>query len=194
MTVKYTNRKRVTYYLHKDRSEAGKGNFYFSTELQGAFTGGLPRGFEIYEHPSAHVLLREKIPQLVDRHEAHRVNNHLKRLDSSRRHVVDVWGKDIIIYESNEEVSILEAFFDQAMGAGTFGGLTREEALQFSISYIPALRFILENEEKRLFSLWRYMPPGSIETWVQISVPDYLNALLERYSEPLKEGVFCRPL
>ena len=44
MAVQYTNRKRITYYLHEDNTKTGDLRYFFSTKNEGNLVDTLPKG------------------------------------------------------------------------------------------------------------------------------------------------------
>ncbi len=55
MAVQYTNRKRMTYFLHEDNTKTGDLRYFFSIEGECNLVHTLPEGYEIYEHPYSQV-------------------------------------------------------------------------------------------------------------------------------------------
>ena len=177
MAVQYTNRKRITYYLHEDNTKAGDLRYYFSPKNEGNLVDTLPEGYEIYEHPYSQVFLRKIQPQIIADNEKDVVDEYVKKLTPSRRYIVDVWEKDITVFESNEDIDVLKEVFRD----GPPKGFSVEAAIDFTISYRPAIRFTLENTEKRTFIVKRYCLPGAVDEWREIDGPDSLEALAKKY-------------
>jgi hypothetical protein len=175
VSVQYTNRKKVTYYLHEDTEKSGEARYFFSDSLDGKLVDVVPEGFEIYEDPNALVFLRKFRPIHISNTEKQLIDQYIHKLATSRRYVVDVWGNDMTVFQSNEDVDVLKEVFDGA----SLNGCTIEEAIDYTISFTPVFRFCLEDPEKRTFILKRYTFPGSIEIWRQVGGPDSLENLSE---------------
>ena len=111
MAVQYTNRKRITYYLHEDVKKSGEEHYFFSTGNEGNLVDAVPEGFEIYEHPNSQVFLRKIRPRRISDTEKDLVDMYVKKLPASRRYVVDVRENDITVFESNEDVDVLKEVF-----------------------------------------------------------------------------------
>ena len=107
MAVQYTNRKRITYYLHEDNTKTGDLRYFFSTKNEGNLVDTLPEGFSL------------------------------------------------------------------------------AEAIDFTVSFTPVLRFTLENIEKRSFIAKRFCLPGAVYEWRYIAGPDSLENLASEYVEYL---------
>jgi len=163
MAVQYTNRKRITYYLREDNTKTGELRYFFSAKHEGHLVDSLPEGYEIYEHPYSQVFLRRIQPPIIRDDERDIVDKHIKELNPSKRYIVDVWEKDITLFESNEDIDVLR----QVFGDGPSKGLSVEDAINFTISFTPVVRFTLENTEKRSFIVRRYCLPGAVEEWRQ---------------------------
>jgi hypothetical protein len=181
MAVQYTNRKRITYYLHEDNTKTGDLRYFFSAKNEGDLVDTLPKGYEIYEHPYSQVFLRPIQPQIITKNERDVVNKHVKALTPSRRYIVDIWGKDITVFESQEDIDVLKEVFRK----GTPEGLSLPEAINLMLSFTPALQFTLENKENRLFIAKRFCLPGAVDEWRHIAGPDSLENLASEYVEYL---------
>ena len=177
MAVQYTNRKRITYYLHQDNTKTGDLRYYFSPKNEGNLVDALPEGYEIYEHLYSEVFLRKIHPQIIADNEKDVVDKYVKKLTISRCYIVDAWEKDITVFESNEDIDVLKEVFRD----GPPKGFSVEDAIDFTISYRPAMRFTLENREKRTFIVKRYCLPGAVDEWRHISGPDSLENLVKEY-------------
>ena len=173
MSVQYTNRKRVSYYLHEDTEKSGEARYFFSDSLDGKLVDVVPEGFEIYEDPNGRVFLRKVRPAHIWNTEKQLVDQYIHKLPTSRRYVVDVWGNDMTVFQSNEDIDVLKEVFHGA----SVNGLTVEEAIEYTVSFTPVFRFVLQNPEKRTFILKRYTFPGCAEMWRQVGGPDSLENL-----------------
>ena len=178
MAVQYTNRKRMTYYLHEDNTKTGDLRYFFSTKNEGNLVDTLPEGYEIYEHPYSQVFLRPIQLQIITENERAVVNKHVKVLTPSRRYIVDIRGKDITVFESHEDIDVLKEVFREGTPPE---GFSLAEAINFILSFRPVLRFTLENIEKRSFIVRRYCLPGAVDEWRHIDGPDSLESLAREY-------------
>ena len=181
MALQYTNRKRITYYLHEDNTKTGDLRYFFSAKNEGNLVDTLPEGYEIYEHPYSRVFLRPIRPQIITENERDVVNKHVNALTPSRRYIVDIWGNDITVFQSQEDIDVLKEVFRK----GTPEGLSLAEAINLMLSFAPALQFTLENEENRLFIVKRFCLPGAVDEWRHIAGPDSLENLVSEYVEYL---------
>jgi len=165
------------YYLHENTAKTGDRRYFFSTKSEGNLVDSLPAGYEIYEHPYSQVFLRTIQPQIIAENERAVVYRYIKALTPSRRYIFDIWGKDITVFESQEDIDVLKEVFHK----GTPEGFSIEEAINLTISFAPALQFTLENKEDRLFIVKRFCFPGAVDEWRHIAGPDSLANLAKEY-------------
>ncbi len=157
MPVTYVNRKQDTYYLHVGRTKTGKPRYWFSTKADGDLVESIPEGYEIYENPDAQVFLRKIVPQLVTPAEVTVVEEGLKRFAPKQNCLVDVQGKQIVVYHA-ERVSLdLEGF-----------GFGLTELPTFNRRYMKVMRFTLVDEKDRTFRVQRWCFRGSIDRWIDL--------------------------
>ena len=104
-----------------------------------------------------------------------------KALTPSRRYIVDIWGKDITVFESQEDIDVLKEVFRR----GIPEGLSLAEVINLMLSFAPALQFTLEDKENRLFIAKRFCLPGAVDEWRHIAGPDSLENLASEYVEYL---------
>ena len=183
MPLKYTNKRHTTHYLHEGITKKGNPKYYFSTKTDGKLLDKIPEGYEVYEHPvNGRVFLRRIQPKLIRDIEKQAVDKCLKRLKRSRRYILDIKQKIITIYESNQDLDRLGELFGQSAVYGLSQDETALRAvIDKAIDYSPVMRFILENNENRMFMVERYCFIGSIDDWIHIGGPDSLKKLARKY-------------
>ncbi len=135
MPITHVNRKRHTYFLHEGKTKTGKAKYFFSKDSEGTLLDAVPDGYEIYENPNAQVFLRKAVPEIITDEEVVTVQIGLRKFAPSQNCIVDVKGKQIVIYEGQ---------------CGHFQQM---------------LRFTLTDETTRQFSLDRWCFRGSIDDW-----------------------------
>jgi len=191
MPVKYENKGKKAYYLHQGKTKTGKPKYYFSMKDKGNLVEKIPEGYEIYEHPAnAQVFLRKKQPQIVTDIERHLINKYLKKLKRPYHYLSDIKGKIITIFESNQNIDAIKELFERL----PFGKYRSEsciaEMLDRETTYRPVMRFILEDENHRIFVAERFCFKGSVDDWINISMPDSLENLLKAYLKHLGKDSF----
>jgi hypothetical protein len=157
MPVTHVNRKRDTYYLHAGTTKTGKPRYWFAKSAEGGLVDSIPEGYEVYENPDAQVFLRKEVPRLVTPAEVAVVKDGLKRWAPGQNCLVDVEGKQIVVYYA-ERVTL------DLKGLGF--GLT--DLPTFNQRYLKVMRFNLVDENGRMFRVQRWCFRGSIDRWIDL--------------------------
>jgi len=196
MPIEYKNRRGRIYYLHQGKTKTGKPRYYFSMKQDGGLVDGLPKGYEIYERPAnGQVFLRREVPLVITDIEKHIIMKELKKIGDSRRYILDIRGKVMSIFESNQDVDELKEFLTSRFGAVPFlRGLDSSSALDDMLNtateYSPIMRFTLADEKKRTFVAERYCFLGSIDDWIHFGGPAGLGKIAGPCIEYLREDSF----
>jgi hypothetical protein len=171
---------------HDQDGQAPK--YYFSLESKGQLADAVPEGFEIYENPNAQVFLRKIPPKLITDTERQVVENGMRKYAGVQDCKIDVKGKTIVIYTPNQSV---EEFSQLLKDLNPFIGEAKvREYFTRSVQYSPMLQFLLEDEQRRLFTAQRYCFRGSIDDWIDIGYGP-LTTLVKQYVKHLgKESYF----
>jgi len=203
MAVKYTNRIEKTYYLHEGKTKKGKPRYFFSAQQdgKGKAVEHIPDGYEIYEHPeNAQVFLRKKRPQLITDIEKHLVEQCTNKLERSKRYRVECKDEYITIYESNADIGNLKNIFGGLLNhAPLRPDKNPNDAINALVSiadqnYTAMMRFYLDDEEERMFTVERFCFRGSIDDWIYIDGTDTLKKLTTKYIKLLgTEELFDSP-
>ena len=189
MPITYTNAKEKTYYLHQGTTTTGKPKYYFSTKSEGTCAEAIPEGFEIYENPNTQVFLRRIPPKLITEEERQVVEAGMRTSADVKDYKIDVKGKAIVIYTADQDVETLADVFK---GLSPTPSANRQlmSLLRKEIQYSPMLQFLLEDEQRRLFTAQRYCFRGSIDDWIDIGYGS-LTTLVKQYVKHLgKESYF----
>ncbi len=189
MPITYTNAKEKTYYLHQGTTTTGKPKYYFSTQPEGTLAEAIPEGFEMYENPNAQVFLRRIPPKLITEEERQVVEAGMRTSADVKDYKIDVKGKAIVIYTADQDVETLADVFK---GLSPTPSANRQlmSLLRKEIQYSPMLQFLLEDEQRRLFTAQRYCFRGSIDDWIDIGYGS-LTTLVKQYVKHLgKESYF----
>jgi hypothetical protein len=187
MPFQYTNRKGKTYYLHEGQTKSGSRKLCFSQKVQGNLVEEIPDGYEIHENPNAQVSLRKIQPKIITDSEKALVEKHVQELARNTRYLVDVKGKVITIFESVQDVDLLEELFENISGSRN---VDTTAILQRMTSFMPVMRFILEQETEREFRVERYSFLGSIDDWIDLGDSDQLEPLVKKYVKHLGKESF----
>lgn len=187
MSVKHTNRKGQTYYLHQGTTKTGKPKYFFALRAEGDLAESIPPGYEIYENPNGQVFLRKMRPQIITDEEVATVEAGMRQHCRLEHYIVDVKKNAIIVYTPDQDVDLLTETF------GLFPGVQKERAkaaIQRVLTYSPMMQFVLVDKAQRLFEVHRYCFLGAIDDWISISNADVLPKLVATYVRHLGEDSF----
>ena len=188
MPFQYTNRRGKTYCLHEGQTKSGSRKFYFAQKAEGDLVEKIPDGYEIHENPNGQVSLRKIQPKIITDSEKALGDKYLQRLARNTRYMADVKGKVITIFESVQDVDLLEELFENISGSRP---VDNKAILQQITSFMPVMRFILEEEAERKFRVERYCFLGSIDDWMDLGDSGRLEILVKKYVKHLgKDSLF----
>lgn len=185
-TVTHTNRKGQTYHLHVGMTKKGNPRYHFSTKHEGELATEIPEGYEIYENPNAQVFLRKIQPKLIRDDEVQVIDVALKNHSRPNDYRLDVRGEVVTVFESSQRRSTHDRFppFFSIAGMQKWGDR--------HAYFTPVFKFILSDEEKRLFRAERFCFLGSIDDWMPLlgGGPAPLEDLVRKYVPHLGEESF----
>ena len=143
MAFSYTNFKNQTYYIHGNPTKSGKVKYTCKQNIDEALES-IPKGYEIYENPNGQVFCRKVQEKVIADEEVIMVKAALKKYCDLIHVKVDVKKNIISIWEAN----------------GILTGL--------SSNYQSSLRFVLFDDQKRLFNAERFCYRGGIDDWITL--------------------------
>jgi len=182
MSITYTNRKGRKYYLCQGVTKTGKPRYYFSREQKGEPVNEIPDGFEITESVNGIVSLSRIRPKLLLESEIELVESALEKHPETKRYRLDVKSKVITIYEQvGPDFQDLAMKFRETFGLSSamtddFRQAIEKEQKVYT-QYTPIMKFILSDEEKRLFRAQRMCYLGSIDDWIDIEYNETIDEL-----------------
>jgi hypothetical protein len=65
--------------------------------------------------------LRKKLPRFITDIESHMIEKELKKIEGARRYLVDIKGKVITIFQSNQDIQALKDIFSDVRPASRNG-------------------------------------------------------------------------
>ena len=180
MPVTYINRKGRKYYLHQGVTKTGKPRYYFSRDENGNLVDEIPAGYEISESINGIVSLVKLRPKKILPAEVKIIEKAIKRHKQSSDYRVNVRVDEIEIYE---RVGPNPAELIARLSPGLFDTeiekLAEEEERIYS-QFTPILRFILHNEQERIFGIKRMCYLGSVDDWIDIGYTGSLSELAKQ--------------
>lgn len=178
MAVTYRNFRGDIYYLHRSKTKKGYWKYFFSKKENGtAELDEIPQGYEIYENPNGQVFLRKITKQIIRPEELKIIEQGMKNYSKITDFKLDVKKNLVYIYtvvDFNTDDVILEMIGNS---------LNNKQ-------YHSEMRFRLDYEEPRTFSVERYNYLGSIDDWIFLNQSDNLEQLVKDYVKHLGEESF----
>ena len=187
MTVKYTNYKGETYYLHKGTGKKGGFQYSFSRKEVGTPVKSIPKGYEIYEDPNGRVFLRKIVPIKISQEEVSVVENSIRQYARLKDYKIDVKGKAITIYLPDHEIDDLRSCFDSVV---LVNHSLLDTSLRNILTYSPTMRFILTDEKERKFRVERVGFLDPEDDWPLLEGPNDLQKLAKKYCRHLGKDSF----
>ncbi len=192
MAVAYTNRKGVTYYLHRAVTRSGAPRYFFAREPgpgpQGEPVEEVPPGYQIVESVNGVVSLARERPAEILPEEVELVEAAIRRHPKAGDYRVSVRGRRIVVHERvGPDAEELAAH----LGGLGFGVRTLTERLRADLDrhaqFTPVLRFTLltprsaagaKPESERRFGVERWCYLGRIDGWIDLYREEPLEALV----------------
>jgi hypothetical protein len=188
--LSYTNRKGKKHYLHEGKTKKGNLRYYFSTKDTGELVAKVPEGYEIYEDPNARVFLLRVHPKMILDGETDIIKKELGKRGRVNDYKVDVRAEVVTIFESNQKSQPSDDF-TPFCSANFMQGICDRYA-----TYLPIFRFILVDQDERLFTAERFCFKGRVDDWMPLvsGGPDSLQTLAKRYVKHFGEESFLELL
>ncbi len=183
MPITYTNRKNVTYYLHRGQTKSGKLRYFFSRKEQGDLVNKIPDGFEIRESPNGIVSLAKRKTMRILDPEVQLVQDALDRRSREIDCRLDVKPTSITVCGrvGPSADTLMDIFSKSGLQVLPDRADRVREMLDRDARYEPVLRFELEDDETRIFSAermtytgqggWFYLESDNLETLVNWLIP-----------------------
>ena len=187
MAVTYTNRKGRKYYLCQRITKTGKPRYYFAREPKGELAEQIPDGYEIRESVNGIVSLAKARTKLLTEEEVEIVKVAIEKHPQARMYRLDVKSNQLTIYEQEgphfQELAkmLVEEFgFPGAVPEDFDRRMEKEHDID--AQFTPIMKFIISDEEKRLFRAQRMSYLGSVDDWIDIeyskSIEELANKLI----------------
>lgn len=185
--IDYINRRGRIHYLHEGKTKTGKPKYFFSMKLPENPVRAIPDGYEIYENPNAQVFLRKILPQIITPEEMEIVVSGIKKYTKLDYFIVDVKGKNIIVYTCDQDVEALVEITSSTYSADS---PRVRNVIARSLSYTAMMQFVLEDIKTREFVVERWCFRGSVDDWIPLAYSLNLEELVRKYTIHLGEESF----
>lgn len=141
----------------------GNPRYYFSTKKEGNLVDHIPEGYEIFEHPNGMVYLSRIAPKLVTDEEIAMVENGVRDYARLSNFRVVTRKKEMMIFIPGRDFEDYRKEFEGQRGMD----IERlKKIFDDSLYYMPMMRFVLEDQKKRIFRVDRWCFIGSIDDWM----------------------------
>ena len=182
MPYSYTNRKGVTYYLHRiaPGSRAGAARLVMKRGIGKGALDAVPPGCEVAENVNGQVSVRRIPRRVISEIEEEAVRAALKK-HAREKYKFEIRGRRIVIYKPRTDADEHARRFSELAPRGAREAMERElrEDMLRRMTYLPILRVTLENKERRTFCVERMCYRSSVDGWLYVLGPMPLAAALD---------------
>jgi hypothetical protein len=180
MSISYTNRKGITYYLCRGVAKSGKPRYYFARTPWDEPVAELPEGHIISESVNGVVSLTKARPSQILPAEVAAVEAELRKHPKGHRYRVDAKQNRLTIYERSspdveETLALLKLPFAPSRERIDELRADMDRRARFN----PVLRFILADTAQRTFRTERMCYLGSIDDWINVFVTGPIERLAQ---------------
>lgn len=191
MAIEHVNRKGDTYYLHAGTTRTGKPRYFFSKKRGDTPVNDIPVGYEVYESPEAGlVFLRRAKPVLIAPFEREVVSNGIRRYAGLEHFVVDAQQNSLVVWLPVTDENELAKLGGGRLSASPSKMQPTIDSIMRRAPYAKMMRFLLADEDERLFHAERWCFLGSIDQWVHLGGSSPLWELVEKYVKHLGKASF----
>jgi hypothetical protein len=183
-----------TYYLHALRRREGHVTHVMRKRAEGALSA-LPEGYEIRENVHGQVSVRRARPRSFTEAESHLLGSQVERLRPFA-YKLDIDDRAATVYASALDRKCFTESLDAEFANGFADALTKALAGRYSPDLVamfrarrkeespkrprfyPLLRFVIKDNDRRLFAVERVCFTGD-SAWVQLDVLPLTAAMLK---------------
>lgn len=192
MPIIYTNRKGITQTLCQGATKTGKPRYFFAREPKDEVVEAIPAGWEIRESVNGVVSLVRIRRQRILPEETLVVAQALRRHPKERNYRQDTKTDQIVVYElvGPDVEELWRGLSDLVKPSDRTATLAHWRAEQERYGrFAPVMRFILEDDDTRLFSVERMTYLGDKDKWWQFA-EGQIEELARRYIPKLGTDAF----
>lgn len=181
-TVRYTNRKGLTYYLCRGTTRTGQARYVFAREPQGEPMEELPPGYRVRESVNGIVSLVKDVPATIRPEEVGVVDAAVRQHPRAHRYRVAVRRAAVEVCEQDgpDADDLTDLLGRAGLGHGRAREVVRAELEQHA-HYSPILRFRLTDSARRTFAAdrrsylrggeWLALAAGPLEELARRLIP-----------------------
>lgn len=184
MAVIYTSRTGKTYCLLVKADKRGRSRYYFSTKSEGHRAQSIPDGYETHENVHGVFFLRKKVPRVIADDEIGLIESGLREHADEWRYKAEIKKNAIIIHEVCQDFDGLRELLPWLRSSSS------DEFELRHATYMPVMRFVLEDKATRIFCPERMCFRGEGDRWIWIGPPGTLADVASKYIKHLGEDSF----
>jgi hypothetical protein len=187
----YTNRRDDTYYLLQGKTKTGKPKYYCSKKPTGVTVDAMPAGYEWRESPDTAIVTVRKIrPTCVLPNEKELLADGIRQLAGLKVFIIDLIEMGMVVYLPDRNLDALDQVLGEILGpAAARDGSMIEWTIKHT-QYCPMMRFLLCDENKRLYCAERWCFLGAIDDWILLSKALPLPQLIKTFVPHLGQESF----
>lgn len=169
MSISYTNRKGISYYLCRGVTKTGKPRYYFARKPRDEPVEQLPEGYTIDESVNGVVSLTKIRPSPILPNEVAAVEAELRRHPRAHRYRLDVKQDRLIVHgRSSPDIEETLAMLRLPIAPPRERIDELRADMDRRARFTPVLRFILIDPARRTFRTERMCYLGSIDDWIDV--------------------------
>ena len=161
--LEYENREGKVYHFRAKKTKLGKTTYVASTKSSPDDIERIPRGYEIYENADGQVFCRRKLVTNILPSEVACLKAWKEKLEDKRqaRVFIDVKKNEVVVYSCEHpdvagvRFGLLSGFPMMRMGSN--------RANELLVHYDSNLKFVLDDSESRVYSVYRMCYRGEGE-------------------------------
>ena len=177
----YENRLGKVYRFRAKKTKLGKVTYVASTKSSPDDIERIPRGYEIYENADGQVFCRRKLVSNILPSEVACLKAWKRKLEDKRqaRVFIDVKENEVVVH-SCQHPEVAEARLGSLFGFPMMR-MGNGRASELFVHYQSNLKFVLDDPESRVYSVyrmcyrgeggWMYLGSGALEILAKMTMP-----------------------
>lgn len=191
MGAEYVNRKDQRYYLLQGRTKTGKPKYYCSRKPSGVPVAVMPEGYEWRESPEEGIVSIRKVrPSRIASIEREMLIRGIREQAGLDTFLVDIAGDSLVAYIPDRNPDEVASAFGTRFGLGDAQGASMAAWTAKHMHYSAMMRFVLREEDERLFDAERWCFRGSVDGWIFLEGAAPLPSLIDEYVRHLGRESF----
>lgn len=180
MPYGYTNRKGVTYYLHRSPGRRGRVRLVMKRSAGRGTLDAVPEGHEVVENVNGQVSVRRIPRRVISEIEEAAVQAALRK-HRREEYRFEISGERILVYQPNGDADEHARRLSGLAPPEEREATERElrESMRRRMTYSPVLRLSLADGKKRTFDIERMCYRSSVDGWLHVLGPMPLAAALD---------------